>query len=327
MLKFIRPMRGRAFTLIELLVVIAIIAILIGLLVPAVQKVREAAARLSCANNLKQISLATIHQADTYEGKLATGMGMYPNYGPTWGGNPEIWRDVPNSGYGSLFFHILPFIEQGNLYKQSKGGGGGWAGGPNTYSCWADNGSPTNPPGGNVINKAVKTFNCPGDPTNTNGLNGAGDWGAGSYAYNYQLFKTDWDIHYAKFPTSITDGTSNTIFFAEKYAQPSRDPWSIDWGGNTWWEWAPKFAFDITGPNSKFLSKPTIDWCDANKAYSDPHGGNANICSLMATSPHTGGMNVGLGDGSVRFVNAGISGTTWWAAVTHAGGEVLGSDW
>src|SRR5712664_615434 len=110
------------FTLIELLVVIAIIAILIGLLVPAVQKVREAAARMSCANNLRQISLATIHQADTYEGKLATGMGMYPNYGPNWNG--DNWRDVPNSGYGGLFFHILPYIEQDNLYKSSKGGGG-----------------------------------------------------------------------------------------------------------------------------------------------------------------------------------------------------------
>jgi len=319
-------MRGRAFTLIELLVVIAIIAILIGLLVPAVQKVREAAARIKCANNLKQISLATVNEADTYGGKLSCGMGMYPNHGPDW----NTWRDAPGSGYGGLFFHILPFVEQDNLYKSSKGGGGGWAGGPQTYSCWADNGSPTTPPGGNVINKAVKTYNCPSDPTNLDGTQGAGQWGAGSYAYNYPLFLTDWDGQaYPRYPASITDGTSQTIFFAEKYAQPSNDPWSVDWGGNTWWEWSPKFAMDITGPNSKFLVRPTVAWCDANQAPSPGGGGgaNRNICSLLATSGHTGGMNVGLGDGSVRFLSAGISGATWWAAITPANGEVLGSDW
>src|SRR5438105_3475134 len=140
----LRWARWRGFTLIELLVVIAIIAILIALLVPAVQKVREAAARADCSNNLKNISLATVHASDVYK-KMPIGMGMYPSHGDRWNsaqddkdGVPQRWRDVPSSGYGSVFFHILPFIEQGNLYKQSiNGGGGGWAGGPQTYSCWA----------------------------------------------------------------------------------------------------------------------------------------------------------------------------------------------
>jgi hypothetical protein len=312
-----------------LLVVIAIIAILIGLLLPAVQKVREAAARISCSNNLHQISLGTVNCSDTHGGNLPTGMGMYPNYGPGWGpdaGGNETWRDVPHSGYGSLFFHILPFVEQENLYDSSigGGGGGGWAGGPLTYSCWSG-GAGTGT--GDLIHHKVQSYRCPSDPTNKSGLDGAGGWGAGSYVYNYQLFNVDWNVAYANYPAAIPDGTSQTIFFAEKYAQPSADPWSVDWGGNTWWEWSPKFAFDITGPASKFLDKPTIAWCDANTAFSGPHNGNANICSLMATSPHTAGMNVGLGDGSVRFLSNSISGDTWWAAVTPAGGEVLGNDW
>lgn len=307
------PSLRRAFTLIELLVVIAIIAILIGLLLPAVQKVREAAARAKCQNNLKQISLATVFAADTMNGYLPVGMGSWPSTED---------RNTAGTGYGSTFFHILPYIEQKNLYDTSLGGGGGWAGGPQSYSAWS----------GNIINHGVKTYICPSDPTNPeNGLGGGGgQWGTASYAYNYQVFGLKDGGRVAnqhRFPAGISDGTSNTIFFAEKYAGASSNTWSLDWGGNTWWEWSPKFAADMTGTRSKFLSQPSVKYCDNNQAFAETMGSNKNICSITAVGPHTGGIQVAMGDGSVRLVSNGVSVTTWWAACTPDQGETLGSDW
>src|SRR5260370_34983949 len=100
-----------AFTLIELLVVIAIIGILIGLLLPAVQKIREAAARIQCANNLKQMVLATMNCADTNQGVLPPGLGLYPNR-----------VGSARNGEGGLYMHILPYIEQDNLYNLTYDG-------------------------------------------------------------------------------------------------------------------------------------------------------------------------------------------------------------
>jgi prepilin-type N-terminal cleavage/methylation domain-containing protein len=274
--------RGRGFTLIELLVVIAIIAILIGLLVPAVQKVRDAAARIQCGNNLKNISLATINAADTYGGTLPPGDGLFPL---------QIQSD--RNSYASVFFHVLPFMEQDVAYKATlqQGDPHGQNGGYLTYS-----------PFWNVLNVTVKNYICPSDPTNGSGTFG---WNSGrcSYGYNAQVFLIDWAGR-SRYPASIGDGTSNTIFFMDRYGLCD----------GFWPDWGPAVAdpgFTVTGPASKFEVRP-------------PAG--APNCGI-ANSGHSGGINVGLGDGSVHFVSQAVGSTTWWYALTPAGNELLGPDW
>ncbi len=290
---FIRVLRRwRGFTLIELLVVIAIIAILIGLLLPAVQKVREAAARMSCTNNLKQMSLGTINCSDTHQGLMPPGDGLYPSQTPS-----------ANNSYASVFYHILPFIEQDNAYKAclqpndphgNNVGPGGAA-------------LPTYSPFWNVLNGTIKTYICPSDPSNV----GNGGWNSGlnSYAYNAQVFPVYWN-GYNRYPASITDGTSNTIFFTEQRS-------TCD---GFWPDWGPSIADaswpQPTGAAAIFLVQPPGTNCPFS-------GGQL----YRAVSPHTGGINVGLGDGSVRFVASGTSPNTWWFALTPNRGETLGSDW
>ncbi len=173
------------FTLIELLVVIAVIAILIGLLLPAVQKVREAAARTQDANNFKQQLLALHNCNDTY-GVLPPVYNNYPNPNGAMG---------PPAGMGTLQYFLLPFLEQQNLY--------------NSVSMTSDN----------AMNSSLKVFMGPADPTMpANGIVTmmGGPYGGCSYASNYVVFGNT-PGGSAKIPSTFSDGTSNTIVFGERF--------------------------------------------------------------------------------------------------------------
>jgi prepilin-type N-terminal cleavage/methylation domain-containing protein/prepilin-type processing-associated H-X9-DG protein len=312
--------RWRGFTLIELLVVIAIIAVLIGLLVPAVQKVREAAARIQCGNNLHQMCIATHMLNDTF-GSLPPACHRYHTPKTAWA-NP----------WSNPHFYMLPFVEQDNLYNACFGTDNG----PQDYYPW-HNWAASGPV---AYNSNVKVYVCPSDPSiqRDGEIANLGTWTGTTYAYNAQVFAqvsqigvlTDWWASNT-FPASIPDGTSNTIFYAEKYGRCGAGPTTSTNAGSIWarWDfdqWQPGFAiypdpsvgtpgwftYDI-GPTSKFVVRPL--W---KTTACDP---------TLASSPHAGGTNVGMGDGSVRFLQEGVSGTTWWAACTPAGGDVVGPDW
>jgi len=329
MLRYVLTRRSRSFgfTLIELLVVIAIIAILIGLLLPAVQKVREAAARAQCQNNLKQIGLGMINMADTNQGKLPPSMGGYPTV-PTQEPPPNaaLTRCTGlNASFGGPLFYLLPFIEQGNLFNSCVTQGGGY-----DPECGARPKAE-----GGVLTDLVKPYQCPSDPTWGSGLGGG--WAAvGSYAYNGIIFQPVWINGWSKYPASIPDGTSNTIFFTDVYSMgtmqsPIQQPslWWWDYNGfqsayNSNFAWDDCAPLNYYGPAYPPLVTPSPNYCMNNVA---PGVSGFSVCMCRATSPHTGGINAGMCDGSVHFVAQGISGASWFYASTPSGGEVLGSDW
>jgi prepilin-type N-terminal cleavage/methylation domain-containing protein/prepilin-type processing-associated H-X9-DG protein len=295
---FQRIRRWRGFTLIELLVVIAIIAILIGLLLPAVQKVREAAARMSCSNNLKQLSLGNINMADTYSGKMQGSIGLFPSFTP-----------ATNNGDGGGLFHLLPFIEQENLYKAAyEPKADDRNGFLPAYWQWNDT----------VKASRVKTYICPSDATMTEGRTAHA-----SYGQNEQVFREGyWAKDCLRFPASFTDGTSNTVMYTEKLSSCKSGVYT----DNYWPDWGPV----IYSTNNGALQIPanTIpDQVPTPQIHPAMQGNTALCNSDGASAMHTGGLNAGLADGSVRFVSGSISSRTWWFALTPNGGETLGSDW
>jgi prepilin-type N-terminal cleavage/methylation domain-containing protein len=325
--RILRP----GFTLIELLVVIAIIAILIGLLLPAVQKVREAAARMQCSNNLKQIGVAIHNYASTYDGTLpAITLSVTGNPPSVVHGGPSHWS-------------LLPYMEQESLYKAGLTPTVGTYNSINYSTPWDRPvaGVPGKPA---LLYQTIKTFQCPSDSTMVNGYpsNRGADWAGTSYAANYQVlgnFRSN-NQDASKFKVgTIPDGTSNTISFVCSYGGRTSDhgqlwaypgwDWSGDgrymavafWGGqSTRWNWP-----DGWGAQSATIAANVNTGWDRIPWFGVPQLQATNRQHVYAN--HTGSCMVGLMDGSVRGLSSGISQATFTNAVRGDDGNVLGSDW
>jgi prepilin-type N-terminal cleavage/methylation domain-containing protein/prepilin-type processing-associated H-X9-DG protein len=316
--------RRPAFTLIELLVVIAIIAILIGLLLPAVQKVREAANRMKCQNHLKQIGLA-LHNYES----------AYSSFPPARNPFPLVFS--PNA-------RLLQFVEQDNLnrlidYTQPPLDFFGTGTNPN------DNSGPT------CASKfQVKIFLCPSDaqgervPGSAYGASnyvacvGTGTAAFGNVSGGDGVF---WDK--AARIADVTDGTSNTVAFSEtllgngrtstgsRPADPTRERYVLPGGADT----TPAACEGPSG--GAWSGQRSAKWIDGhygstlynhyytpNTANWDCGNGFNNKGLTAARSGHSGGVNALLGDGSVRFVGNTVALAAWRSLATRAGGEVSG---
>jgi len=336
--------RSPGFTLIELLVVIAIIAILIALLVPAVQKVREAAARTQSINNLKQITLASHSCADANRRVLPPTLGAYPSQtnNINWGASYNPSR------FGTVMYFLLPYVEQENAYKSPEVSGG--PGDPN--------GQPPHQSNSWWSHALVPVFQAPGDPTLPADGYTWGNRGATSYAANWHVFRGGWDEDWqvggvTRFPAGIRDGTSNTIFFAERYAVCG-DPalptgsgyvehiWSEDgqnagprgevWNVND--NFVPAFWAHLPGGDgsgngssmsAQWQNVPNYPWSFMTLPQILPTNQQCDPRRLQAFS--AGGIMVSMGDGSVRAVNPGISATTFGLAVDPKDGQPIPPDW
>jgi prepilin-type N-terminal cleavage/methylation domain-containing protein/prepilin-type processing-associated H-X9-DG protein len=349
----------RGFTLIELLVVIAIIAVLVGLLLPAVQKVREAANRMSCQNNLKQIALASMNYESAYS-QLPPGQGL-PAFKIPATVPPQVTGSFP-----SLQTLILPYIEQGNKYNlfdfkfdvnNSPQNDAARCQDVKTYLCPSDASS-------NVLSNTILT----GNPGNVGRINYYGSIGAtgnqqGTNSAVNGIFNFTWDqnqndANYGYVTSKVrladvTDGTSNTAFFSEIKRSTVTPP---NWN-------APCTDPSQNQPSLVYLINPAVwndtvpdfadcdNWCSNNAWDVIEYRGEEYDRSLPETSVyshlltpnsthwdcgsftftqaymgarsyHTGGVNVAFVDGSVHFITDSINLNAWLALGTRSGGEV-----
>jgi len=354
--------RRKGFTLIELLVVIAIIAILIGLLLPAVQKVREAANRARSLSNIRQIGIAIQNFESNYQ--------KFPNV-------VDFGANAP-TGYGlqSLHYQILPYIEGGNIYQLYNSS--------QPMQTYASNLPPT-AANAALTTKAFRAYISPADPSAPDGTNppnpisvtvGGTVPAPFTGTYQFQGSTTSYVVNGMVFQPgsgwkTMIDGQSNTIMIAERYQvckangtaagtdvytmwglgaysastaafalpNPTTSPYpQTSTPANNMWVPAPSQTpptVPVAGPpKGAFMPSAayTTNWTSTLVAGA-PGGfqiaprGNTYCDARVAQTPHTGGMLVCMGDISTRGVNGSINPLTYFQAVTPQGNEVLGSDW
>jgi prepilin-type N-terminal cleavage/methylation domain-containing protein/prepilin-type processing-associated H-X9-DG protein len=339
---FRQTLRRQGFTLIELLVVIAIIAVLIGLLLPAVQKVRAAAARIKCANNLHQIGLALHNSMDTNN-------TLPPNGIFTFNGSTVV-----QTSPWSALSRLLPYIEQENLYRN------------------IDFNTPYSAQPG-ITSRRIATYLCPAE-VHDRGSGSDPTYGNKNWTLNYAANLGTWAVLTNKAtgmqggdgafspnrgfgPMAFTDGLSNTLAFAEvkgyttrlscspsslTFFPPPAPPSSpagltafplasFDPSKMTHVEWVDGKVHE-TGFTTVFPPNTVVGYASGGTTYdvdfitaTEASPGDT-YAAVTSRSYHTGGVNALLMDGSVHFVANGISTATWRALGTRSGGEVIGSD-
>ncbi|WP_439620334.1 DUF1559 family PulG-like putative transporter [Gemmata sp.] len=338
--------RDRAFTLVELLVVVAIIAVLIALLLPAVQKVREAAARLKCQNNLKQIALA-LHNYESARGTFPPGNvvgAAYVNTGST----------ADATYYGAWSIYLLPHVEQDAVHSQY-----------NYDELNTRNSTSGSPPRNNfqVVRRTIELYSCPLDVLKgTTGFPTAGPaktpaspgtasaaLGRGSYRgmsgrssndgsaffdgarkdflspldvmpadYRGALHVTGATTKLSPEPFSaMSNGTSNSMALGEFYLPPGGG--GLGAGRSTHWGYAyPGYSLSAASGQSR-----TFLYGEGGAACTSVTGAGGNLpCYRGWASAHPQGFNAAMCDGSVRYVNQGISQTAFQAMATIAGGDI-----
>lgn len=343
MKKFCPP--RSAFTLVELLVVIAIIGILIGMLLPAVQQVREAARRITCANNLRQMALATLNYESSF-------MKLPPSWKPPVG--VEFGSNSGDVNGWSAQAQILPYLEQGNLESQID------------FSLDYRS-TPDVNIGGQMVrmpSARIPIYQCPSETNSTTRFDSSGV--AIHHPLNYASNAGDWFVWdpngnrsgqgalavNRKIPIgSISDGTSNTMLFGEvkaytpyfrnagqagEIAMPLTPAEVLSMGGDFktnsgHTEWVDgrchQASFTATfPPNTKVIhvvddQELDVDWTNQQEGKSLTA---RTYAAVTARSYHNGGVNVCRVDGSTDFRSDDVNRATWQAFATRAGGEVLG---